>query len=106
MSTYFLLMSSPAGRVIRLLTGVILVTGGILGDQFGSLMWLLIVPGMLEILPALLDLNPLAIFFGLPLIGGELRDRIHSARERETELGRLTFVGDSLQHGSDINGRK
>ena len=106
MSAYFLMLSSPAGRVIRLLTSVILVTGGVLGDRHGSLLWLLILPGMLGILAALLDLNPLAIFFGLPLIGGDLRNRIHSAQARESGLGRLTFVGDSLQHGSDIHRRK
>jgi len=106
MSTYFYMTSSPAGRVIRLSTGILLVAGGILGDRHGSLMWLLILPGMLGILAALLDLNPLAVFFGFPLIGNELRNRIRSARVRETGPGRLTFVGDSLQHGSDHLNRK
>jgi len=106
MSTYFLIMSSRAGRVIRLVIGAILVVGGILGDRHGSLMWLLIVPGLAGVLAALLDLSLLAIFFGFPLIGGDLRSRIQANRKRETGLGRLTFVGDSLQHTADLNRRK
>ena len=103
MLAYFRLLSTPFGRGLRLVVGIGLIVAGVFWDRHGSLSWLLIVPGMLSILTGLLNICLLAIFFGLPLIGGELRN-LNRATNGE-DLNDLTFVGESLRHHSYTNNR-
>jgi len=100
---YFRLLSTPFGRGLRLVIGLGLVFAGIFWDRHGSLSWLLIVPGMLSILAGLLNICLLALFFGLPLSGGELRNLNRTANGEN--LNDLTFVGESLRHHSYPNNR-
>jgi len=101
MPGYFRLLSTPFGRGLRLVIGIGLVFAGVYWDRHGSLSWLLIVPGMFSILAGLLNLCLLAIFFGLPLSGGELRN-LNQAANGEN-LNDLTYVGESLRRHSYTN---
>jgi hypothetical protein len=102
MHTYLFLMSSPVGRILRILGGVAVVAAGILLDGQGSLAWLLLLPGLLMILAALMDLHFLAPIFGLPLIGEALRRRLCTTRPVESGLCDLTYVGERLRHSSGV----
>jgi hypothetical protein len=95
---YFRLLSTPFGRGLRLVVGIGLVIAGVYWDRHGSLSWLLIVPGMVSILAGLLNICLLALFFGLPLCGGELRDL--NRKTNGEDLNDLTFVGESLRRHS------
>jgi len=103
MHGYFRLLSTPFGRGLRLVVGIGLIFAGVFWDRHGSLSWLLIVPGMVSILAGLLNVCLFALFFGLPLGGGELR-KLNQAANGEN-LNDLTFVGESLRRHSYPNNR-
>ncbi len=100
---YFRLLSTPFGRGLRLVIGFGLVFTGVFLDRHGSLLWLLVIPGMVSILAGLLNICLLAPFFGLPLIGAELRKLNQSANGEK--LNDLTYVGESLRRNSFPNNR-
>ena len=100
MFAYFRLLSSSVGRVLRIAIGLALIVSGILWDRFGSLSWLLILPGMLTLLAALLNLCLMAPFFGLPLVGSDLRRLEIERRNNNQQLMDLTYVGENLRRNS------
>jgi hypothetical protein len=103
MISYFRLLSTPFGRGLRLVVGIGLIFAGVFWDRHGSLSWLLLIPGMLSILAGLLNVCLLALFFGLPLTGGELRSLNRTTNGEN--LNDLTFVGESLRRHTDPNNR-
>ncbi|UCH58513.1 MAG: DUF2892 domain-containing protein [Anaerolineales bacterium] len=97
---YFRLLSSRAGRILRIAIGICLIIVGILWDRFGGLSWLLIFPGMFTLLAAMLNLCLLAPLFGLPIVGSDLRRLEHGKRNNNDQLIDLTYVGDNLRRNS------
>jgi hypothetical protein len=95
MRAYFRLLSTPFGRGLRLVVGLGLIFAGVFWDRHGSLSWLLIVPGMVSILTALLNICLLALLFRIPLCGEDL-SRLNQDVNGEN-LNDLTFVGESIR---------
>lgn len=98
MGAYFRLLSTPLGRGLRLVLGLGLVVAGIFWDRYGSLSWLLILPGALFILTSLLNICLPAPLFGLPFCGGDLHKLDNGTAAKD--LNDLTFVGESLRRHS------
>lgn len=74
-------MSSPAGRLLRAVAGLLIIgVGAYLTTIAGSLTLgiVLIVVGLLPLVAGILDFCVLAPLFGAPLSGREVRERTHS----------------------------
>jgi hypothetical protein len=97
MEIYLRVMCSVAGRILRIVAGASLVFAGMIWDHHGSLVWLLVLPGMLFILSSLMNLCLLGPLFGYPLFGAALRRSINERRQVKEMLNELTFVGDRLR---------
>lgn len=100
MLTFYRLLSSKFGRGLRLVGGAALIGLVVLRDSYGNLVWLLLIPGMVMILGALLNINLTAAFFGLPVIGYELKKETPLPDQPSSPLSQLTYVGDNLRRHS------
>lgn len=80
MNAVFEFMASSAGRLVRMVAGLILVVVGILlVEQVWG--WILIIVGLVPLLAGVFDVCVFAPLFGLPFVGARLR----SALERREQ---------------------
>ena len=75
MNTFFGFMASPAGRVTRIMAGLVLILIGLLalGGIWG---WILSIVGLVPLLAGLFDRCVFAPLFGLPFMGSSLRQAL------------------------------
>ena len=72
MKGFFRFMASPAGRVVRIVAGIILIALG-LGLVGGVGGWVLAIVGLVPLVAGLFDWCVFAPLFGLPFVGETLR---------------------------------
>lgn len=78
MNAVFRFLASSAGRLARIVAGlVLLVIGILLIEQVWG--WILIIVGLVPLLAGIFDVCVFAPLFGLPFVGARLR----TALERE-----------------------
>ena len=75
MKAFFGFLASPAGRVTRIIAGLILILIGLLalGGIWG---WILAIVGLVPLLAGLFDRCVFAPLFGLPFVGPSLRQAL------------------------------
>lgn len=64
-------LASPAGRIIRIIAGIVLVVVGILMHNVGGI--ILAVVGLVPLLAGLFDFCVFAPLFGAPISGPKIR---------------------------------
>ncbi|MFR9775085.1 YgaP-like transmembrane domain [Micromonospora sp. MS34] len=69
--------NSPAGRVTRVVLGLVLI---VIGVSLGGWWWLLALAGLLPLLAGLFDICTLAPLFHLPLSGRRFREATRGGR--------------------------
>lgn len=75
MNAVFEFLASSAGRLVRIVAGLILIVIGILlVEQIWG--WILIVVGLVPLLAGVLDFCVFAPLFGLPFVGARLRSAL------------------------------
>lgn len=75
MNTVFEFMASSAGRLVRIVAGLILIVIGILlVEQIWG--WILIIVGLVPLLAGVFDVCVFAPLFGLPFVGARLRSAL------------------------------
>jgi hypothetical protein len=72
MKGFFRFISSSAGRIVRVVAGLVLIVLGLLAAQ-GAGRWVLIVVGLVPLLAGIFDWCVFAPLFSLPFIGEQLR---------------------------------
>jgi hypothetical protein len=72
MKGLFRFMASPAGRVVRIVAGIVLIAVG-LGLVQGIGGWILAIIGLVPLAAGLFDRCVFAPLFGLPFVGPNLR---------------------------------
>ena len=97
MRKYIYLTSTPAGRILRVLIGSGMILTGILLDRHGSCIAVLLIPGMIVILLALLDLSLIAAIIGYSPIGEKARRRFRLYNPKENRVINLTYIEDLLR---------
>ncbi len=70
-------MSSPAGRIARVLAGIVLI---VLGAVIGGVGWILAVVGFVPLAAGVFDVCLLGPVVGQPLRGSQVRGNIASRR--------------------------
>lgn len=72
MKGFFRFIASPAGRVVRIVAGLVLIVVGLalVGGVGG---WVLAIIGLLPLAAGLFDRCVFAPLFGLPFVGSQLR---------------------------------
>jgi hypothetical protein len=75
MNALFEFLAGSAGRLTRIVAGLILIVVGILlVDQIWG--WILIVVGLVPLLAGVFDVCVFAPLFGLPFVGARLRQAL------------------------------
>lgn len=72
MDTFFRFIASPAGRLVRIVAGLVLIVAGLVWVQ-GIGGWVLIIIGLVPLAAGLFDRCVFAPLFGLPFVGWRLR---------------------------------
>lgn len=67
-------MASPAGRIVRIVAGLILIALGIWVAESTLWTWVWIIVGLIPIAAGLFDFCLLAPLFGGPLAGDRIRE--------------------------------
>ena len=75
MTALFQFLASPAGRVVRIVAGLILVAAGIWWMS-GIGGWIVAIIGLVPLLAGAFDRCVFAPLFGLPFTGPELREAV------------------------------
>lgn len=70
-------MSSPAGRIARMVAGVVLI---VVGAVIGGAGWILAVVGLVPLAAGAFDVCLLGPLFGRPLAGSQMRGNVASRR--------------------------
>jgi hypothetical protein len=71
MNPFVKFMASPAGRIIRIVAGIVLVVLGILMHSVGGI--IVAIVGLVPLLAGLFDFCVFAPLFGAPLSGPKIR---------------------------------
>ncbi len=75
MKGFFRFIASPAGRLIRIVAGLILIAIGLwLVQGIGG--WILIIIGLVPLAAGVFDWCVFAPLFGLPFVGSRLRHAV------------------------------
>jgi hypothetical protein len=77
MNGLFRFMASPAGRIARIVAGVVLILVGLLVLE-APIGWIVAIVGLVPLLAGLFDRCVFAPLFGLPFVGPKLRDAVES----------------------------
>jgi hypothetical protein len=72
MKGFFRFISSTAGRVVRVVAGLVLLVLGLLVVQ-GAWSWVLVLLGLVPLLAGIFDWCVFAPLFSLPFVGERLR---------------------------------
>ena len=80
MNQLFAFLASNAGRILRVVVGLILIALGSLLVS-GVWRWVLIVVGVVPLSAGVFDFCVFAPLFGLPLIGERLRSQLAITKE-------------------------
>ena len=84
MNGFFGFISSPAGRVVRIVAGLALILVGLLVlEGIGG--WILAIVGLVPLLAGLFDWCVFAPLFGLPFVGPRLREALQGATDLRSE---------------------
>jgi hypothetical protein len=75
MNALFGFLASSAGRITRIVAGIVLILVGVVVVQ-GTAGWIVAVVGVLPLLAGLLDVCIFAPLFGLPFVGPALRKAV------------------------------
>jgi hypothetical protein len=75
MNELFVFLAGTAGRVARVVAGVILIVIGLFVVQ-GTLGWVLAIVGLVPLLAGVFDFCVFAPLFGLPFVGERLRQAL------------------------------
>jgi hypothetical protein len=75
MKAVFRFLASPAGRVVRVIAGVVLIVVGIAVVN-GAIGWILAVVGLVPLVAGVFDWCFFAPLFGLPFVGPRLRQTL------------------------------
>jgi hypothetical protein len=86
MNAFFRFMASPAGRLLRIVAGVILIVAGLVWIH-GAGGWILAVIGLVPLAAGVFDWCVMALLFGLPFAGERLRQavRVEQAVQHEQQ---------------------
>ena len=78
MNGFFRFISSPAGRIARIVAGLALILVGLLAlEGIGG--WILAIVGLVPLAAGLFDWCVFAPLFGLPFVGPRLREALKGA---------------------------
>jgi hypothetical protein len=72
MKAVFRFLAGPAGRVLRVVAGLVLIVVGILVVK-GAIGWILAIVGLVPLTAGVFDWCFFAPLFGLPFVGPRLR---------------------------------
>ena len=75
MNALFRFLANGAGRIVRIIAGLLLIAIGLLWVQ-GTAGWVLVIIGLVPLLAGAFDKCVFAPLFGLPFSGPQLRDKI------------------------------
>ena len=75
MNAFFRFIANTAGRIVRIVAGLILVALGLWATS-GAASWVLVIVGLVPLLAGLLDRCVFAPLFGLPFGGEALRQKM------------------------------
>jgi hypothetical protein len=76
MNGLFEFLAGSAGRIVRIVAGLVLIVLGFWLLQ-GVWRWVLVIIGLAPLAAGLFDFCLFAPLFGLPVMGGPLRARLH-----------------------------
>jgi hypothetical protein len=74
-------LASPAGRVARIVAGIVLIVIGLFVTQ-GAARWILVIVGLVPLLAGLFDRCVFAPLFGMPFLGSQLRKSLQRRADR------------------------
>jgi hypothetical protein len=77
MNAFFRFIATPAGRLVRILAGLALISVG-LGWVQGTGGWVLTIIGLVPLAAGLFDRCVFAPLFGLPFVGWRLRHALEN----------------------------
>jgi hypothetical protein len=81
MNSLFEFLAGPAGRIARIVAGIVLIVLGFWLLQ-GVWRWVLVIVGLAPLAAGLFDFCLFAPLFGLPFMGEPLRARLHQEPRR------------------------
>lgn len=84
MNAFFRFIASPAGRLIRIVAGIVLIAVG-LRLIHGAGGWILAVIGLVPLGAGVFDWCVFAPLFGLPFVGERLRQAVQNDRAAQKE---------------------
>lgn len=84
MKGFFRFIASQAGRWTRIIAGLILILLGIFALS-GTWQWVFIIVGIIPLAAGIFDWCVFAPLFGLPFIGGRLREAVKGSGEQEVK---------------------
>ncbi len=73
MNPVFKFLASPAGRITRIVVGILLIAWGFFGNMTPWVGYLLMVIGLVPLLAGVFDFCVFAPLFGAPLSGPKIR---------------------------------
>jgi hypothetical protein len=77
MNAFFRFIANPAGRLVRIVAGIILIVVGLVWIH-GAGGWILAVIGLVPLAAGVFDWCVFAPLFGLPFIGERLRQAVQN----------------------------
>jgi hypothetical protein len=81
MNGLFEFLAGPAGRIARIVAGLVLIVLGFWLLQ-GAWRWVLVIVGLAPLAAGLFDFCLFAPLFGLPFMGEPLRAKLHQGQRR------------------------
>jgi hypothetical protein len=84
MNAFFHFIASTAGRIVRIVAGLILIAIGIFWAS-GVGAWILVIVGLVPLAAGLFDWCVFAPLFGLPFVGPRLRRAVGGGGSREVD---------------------
>ena len=75
MNAFFRFMANGAGRIVRIIAGLLLIVIGLVWVQ-GTAGWVLVIVGLVPLLAGAFDKCVFAPLFGLPFSGPQLREKV------------------------------
>ena len=83
MNAFFRFIANPAGRLLRIVAGIILVVVGLVWIH-GVGGWILAVVGLVPLAAGMFDWCVFAPLFGLPFVGERLRQAVRYNQATQT----------------------
>jgi hypothetical protein len=84
MNAFFRFIANPAGRLVRIVAGIILIVVGLVWIH-GAGGWILAVIGLVPLAAGVFDWCVFAPLFGLPFVGERLRQAVRNEQPVQHE---------------------